>query len=295
MKKIISVFLALMMLCLVPCQAFAQASNYEEMNIMMGDINDDGKVTAMDARTALRYAARLEPSSDVELLCIDADGDGRISASDARSILRVAARISKFVAGFDGNGTPNVINTIRSNVFYMEIENHDESQNANISLSVARNGNDIYMITSDSAIMGEMGLGDVFKITKCGMMVADDKIYALMSTESADIAMYISKEMQQELDLEPEMLYEISDMIEDFIPADIGQPEKKTVDGKEMFCYSYNVNGAPCIMYIGTNGILYRIDTVAANGKAETLIKFNKISGDKSDGYFSLDSFDELW
>lgn len=294
MKKLISLLLAFI-LCIVPITAFAEDSDHAEMQIMMGDLNGDGKVSAIDARSALRYAARIESAEDVKMLSIDTDGDGKISASDARAILRVAARISQFVAGFDGNGTPNVINTIRSGAYYMEIENYDESKDTNLGFSVAKNGNNIYMITEDVNMMGDIGMSDVFKITKCGMMLIGEDIYALMGTETVDIAMFVSKEMQNELDMTPDSLYEITNMIDDFVPESIGNAEKVTVNGEEMFCYSYKVMGQQCQMFISVNGILSHIDGLTKNGDMETLLTFNKISGDKPDSYFDLNNFDEIW
>lgn len=57
-----------------------------------GDVNGDGKVTAADARLALRRAVSLEtyePGS-VKFLACDVDGNGKVTAADARKILRAA-------------------------------------------------------------------------------------------------------------------------------------------------------------------------------------------------------------
>ena len=294
MKKLIACLLACI-LCLAPLTAYAENDIPEEMNIMMGDVNLDGKVTAMDARNALRYAARLEPSEGVEMLSIDADGDGRISASDARSILRVAAKISQFITGFDGKGTPSVINTMRSNIYFIEVENFDSGKAESMKFSIARNKADVYMITDDVNMIGEMGLGGMMTITKCGMMLKGEDIYAIMGTEKANIAMFIAKEMQEEREMTPDSLYELTDMIDDFLPAELGTPVKTQLNGKDMFCYTYEALGQQCQLYISTNGVLSHIDGVMQNGDVETLLTFSKISGDKTDKYFSLDSYDEIW
>ncbi len=294
MKKYIACLLVFI-LCIMPVSASASNDIPEEMNIMMGDVNYDGRVTAMDARTALRYAARIDSSDGVNILSIDADGDGRITASDARAILRVSAKISKFVTGFDGKGTPNVINTLKSNVYFIEVENYDSNNDTNMIFSIARNNADVYMMTDDVTMIGEMGLGGMLTITKCGMMLKGEDIYALMGTDKADIAMFIAKEMQEELEMTPDSLYELTDMIDDFLPEDIGTPVKTEINGKEMYCYTYKALGEQCQMYIGTNGVLSHIDGVTADGNVETLLTFNKISGDKTDKYFSLDSYDEIW
>ena len=56
----------------------------------IGDVDRDGKVTASDARLALRAAVGLETFDDETTDIADADRDEKITASDARLILRAA-------------------------------------------------------------------------------------------------------------------------------------------------------------------------------------------------------------
>lgn len=58
-----------------------------------GDMNNDGKVLADDARLALRHAAKIQTfsSSSDAFKAGDIDKDGKITAMDARQILRYAA------------------------------------------------------------------------------------------------------------------------------------------------------------------------------------------------------------
>lgn len=62
-------------------------------DVLVGDTNGDGKVTAMDARLALRIAAKLDEPTDVQFMASDANGDGKVTAMDARLILRKAAKL----------------------------------------------------------------------------------------------------------------------------------------------------------------------------------------------------------
>lgn len=62
----------------------------------IGDVNDDGKITAADARLVLRHSASLEMLPDSVIPNADADGNGRITAADARLILRVSANLDSF-------------------------------------------------------------------------------------------------------------------------------------------------------------------------------------------------------
>ena len=59
-----------------------------------GDVNNDGDVTAADARLALRASATLDILSGKALDAADVNGDGVVTAKDARSILRYAAKIT---------------------------------------------------------------------------------------------------------------------------------------------------------------------------------------------------------
>ncbi|MCD7773994.1 MAG: leucine-rich repeat protein [Clostridiales bacterium] len=66
-------------------------SEYEV--IVPADLNGDGKVTAVDARMALRIAAQLDTGTEEQLSAADIDGSGKITAADARKILRKAANL----------------------------------------------------------------------------------------------------------------------------------------------------------------------------------------------------------
>lgn len=62
-------------------------------NVPIGDVNDDGRITAADARLVLRASAKLTVLTDEQMMVADADGSGVITASDARKILRIAAKL----------------------------------------------------------------------------------------------------------------------------------------------------------------------------------------------------------
>ena len=62
-------------------------------DILLGDVNKDGKITAMDARLALRIAAKIDTPDDYQSVAANYNKDDKITAADARLILRKAARI----------------------------------------------------------------------------------------------------------------------------------------------------------------------------------------------------------
>ena len=72
-------------------RCMVEIRNLRYSSRLFGDINDDGAVTAEDARDALRSSVGLCDISDPnERIRADIDFDGRITAADARLILRGA-------------------------------------------------------------------------------------------------------------------------------------------------------------------------------------------------------------
>ncbi len=59
--------------------------------IAMGDLNNDGQITAVDARWALQAASGTRPLSDEQIQIADVNGDGQVTAVDARWILQAAS------------------------------------------------------------------------------------------------------------------------------------------------------------------------------------------------------------
>jgi hypothetical protein len=64
---------------------------------MPGDVNDDGRVNARDARALLRFLAGLAEPGEVVEAAADFNDDGRVNARDAREILRHLAGLESSV------------------------------------------------------------------------------------------------------------------------------------------------------------------------------------------------------
>ncbi len=62
-------------------------------NFMLGDVDGNEKLTAMDARLVLRAAARIDILTEEQFTAADVTFDSKVTAMDARTILRAAARI----------------------------------------------------------------------------------------------------------------------------------------------------------------------------------------------------------
>ena len=90
-KTLKALLISLFVVLCVSVFTFAAAAN------LIGDVDNDGNVTASDARAALRAAVNLEPLTPgtPAFTAADVDFDKRITASDARSILRAAVKLEE--------------------------------------------------------------------------------------------------------------------------------------------------------------------------------------------------------
>ncbi len=71
----------------------AETRTIEKLSYLAGDINRDGKITAADARLALRIAAKLDNATEYQSIVADMNQDKKITAADARKILRISAKL----------------------------------------------------------------------------------------------------------------------------------------------------------------------------------------------------------
>ena len=65
----------------------------DEPEILIGDVNKDGKITAADARLALRISAKIDTPDEYQKIAADYNKDTKITAMDARLILRKSAKL----------------------------------------------------------------------------------------------------------------------------------------------------------------------------------------------------------
>ncbi len=70
-----------------------EASEDAEVVIRLGDVNFDGRITAADARLALRFSAQVQVPTADEYIAANVIVDESIKAADARLILRCSAQL----------------------------------------------------------------------------------------------------------------------------------------------------------------------------------------------------------
>ncbi len=100
-KSILSVILTLCIIFASHVAVFSEDITEEDSSeyiteLILGDANLDGRITAADARLVLQFSASLVILSDEACDACDYTCDGKITAMDARCILRLSAKLSPF-------------------------------------------------------------------------------------------------------------------------------------------------------------------------------------------------------
>lgn len=73
--------------------AATKADETTNNSVKMGDVDFDGKVTALDARIVLRISSRIYLPNSKQMKAADVNGDGRVNSIDARYILLKSANL----------------------------------------------------------------------------------------------------------------------------------------------------------------------------------------------------------
>lgn len=89
-RRIKQLIAALLTISLIFSSGFTAAA---QISYKFGDLDEDGRITAGDARTALRYSVNIEYYTKGHLMLGDTNEDGKITASDARNILRYSVKL----------------------------------------------------------------------------------------------------------------------------------------------------------------------------------------------------------
>lgn len=88
-KRSLKMFLSMISVFIISIVLMISAS------AALGDLNNDGSISASDARLILRISAKLETVTDEIISLADINSDGKVSSADARIALRVSAKIER--------------------------------------------------------------------------------------------------------------------------------------------------------------------------------------------------------
>lgn len=281
MKKITAVILSLVMLTAL-CVSASAATGIATRDIIMGDLDSNKKVTASDARLALRASSKLD-ANNYDVNAYDTDGNGKLTAADARNILRAAAKIQNFDIGFDANGVPNSVGAFSSKTYSMDANMQSEGVSMNLKMTIS--GDNIYMDMGE-----ELGLGTI-----TGVLIVDKKFYAIDPNGRSALAVPDSmiEDMGDDMDIS-DMMNQLSMLF----TVDFDEiSETKTSDGKDALCYSKTTgDGIYSAYYVDYMGRLLSFEGGTINAdKTEitrtSVITFNSFSGNIDSSIFDIDSY----
>ncbi len=90
MKKCLSVVLSVILMLLCTFSSYAQAG-------LKGDIDEDGRISVLDARRVLIIVAELEHMPLEQQMKYDVNGDNKLTTMDARWLLMMAAELKPVI------------------------------------------------------------------------------------------------------------------------------------------------------------------------------------------------------
>ena len=134
--------------------------------VELGDVNADGRVTADDARTALRYSVSLQKLSEDEIFRADIDSDGGVFASDARTILRIAVGLTP------SRVIRNEYEMLRSGVFTYKGERLETESGKYEYFELSKTPDSVHLLTS-------------FEGVSLAMFIKNDTIYMVSHEKKA--------------------------------------------------------------------------------------------------------------
>ncbi len=104
MKRLIAIMLSVLMAAMLVVPAFAAEESEDEFVVAkycLGDVDNNGIISAADARLALRFSVGLENPVGYQFIWADYDMNGSLMAGDARDILRVAVGLAEQIRHSD--------------------------------------------------------------------------------------------------------------------------------------------------------------------------------------------------
>lgn len=259
------------------------ASDISAVSIMMGDLNYDGKITAKDARIALRVAARLEENK-YDINSYDADGNGKIGPADARIILRVAARLQNFNIGFDKNNMPNALNAFTSKRFSADISFAQE-----MTMKLTMYNDDFYI-----------NIGKIDGMPISGVLFIGDKMYMAGDLTAGETsALEIPENMYNEImpdNERKEFIENLSLFVS--MPDKFDEISEVKLNGETAILYSAFNDGVFFGLYTDTMGIpikeVYGTYTETASGYSITPqdeIGFGNFTGNVDTAIFDINNY----
>lgn len=221
MKKLISLFVAVAMLCgLCTVSAYAADKEVKSDGICaaLGDVDNDGEINALDARLALRASVGLESLDEAAMRRADIVCDSAVKATDARYILRMSVELEEPAK---------------------HIVSVEEAVKASFAVSGKTEGSHCTVCESVFSVQTAAEKSTLVKITDrvnewAELSGADALIKAEASDNKADIIINADGLWAEET-IEPSAFDGFLTKLGDAVGEYIGEDDRITLDGEEIF------------------------------------------------------------
>ena len=286
-KKITAIILAVILCAAAPVATAAAPTDY-----MLCDTDGDKVITATDARKILRISAKLD--EELPLLQIDADNDFQITASDARLALRTSAKLAKLTYGYNADGMPNVLDTLRGGVYSLVIS----YDGFNMTVYV---NHDSFFMPADP-FFGDIDPDGMMSkmLTDMGLLFTGGNIYllftdaiGLMATAGTKCYMSFDEESLGDMGGDGDDMAEIGYLTEMFrFSGDEEFTYKGTAEMEEKSyeLFSCAKPGSTKDLYVGYNGKLSYISYTQGDAENAEIIAtpISYVGSDVSGGSFTI-------
>lgn len=303
-NRFIAVALSLIML-------FSSASMLVNADgFMLGDADGNGKITAMDARTVLRAAAKIEPLAEEYLAAADVNFDGKVTAMDARIILRAAAKVEELPE--IPTDEPPVPETTTAEPTTQPPETTTKEPDSNTGVVVTEYPEAISAFFNGTFYLnGRVGSdGDIMTIkmatNKSGTEIVMDSgkgilsIYATKSSSYLKVITTDGKKYYVELTKTMMENYGIDfgDALADFSFLsfeNIGDPvlTKEEYDGNECDIYTFTTEDDSVIKFYADGEDVLKIAVCAEDGSESTAIFIDELTSEIPKTMLTIKGFKE--
>ena len=269
MKKFLSILLCAILLV---GSAFTGTATH----VLYGDIDDDGIISAGDARLALRNSVGLEELTANELLLADVDGDGIVTAGDARSILRGSV-------GLDNTNNFGIKGSqiFMSGNFVMSAVIDEES---GTKFTIAQTENSSYMEATMDIDMSD-GATNTGKPVRIGFLTIhegnQEGVYWVLPDDTPVSYLKIDAKVTENMGIDADMFKEL---IPQIMTPQIGRtPDEQIVVNINGYNYNrwvYENEDDSSIAHDMSGVNLEYIRTFDADGNETSVMRVNSISRD---------------
>ncbi len=267
------------MCCVLLASCFTVFGSAAEGDIVYGDVDGKGGITAGDARLTLRASAGLDTLDEDQTIAADVNGDGVVSAGDARLILRASAGLENS-ATFGVNGSQVFMSGNYTMTAVTDLE-------SGTKFVIAHTDNSSYLEATMEIDMSD-GSTNTGKPVRIGFLTVDEKVYWVLP-DGKPTYLLIDDKVTANMGIS-------ADMFKELLPAgmtggDGRTPDEMTtvtINGKSYNRWIYENEDGTSVAHDMRGITLQYIRTFDKDGNETAVLRVNTISPNVPDNQKKL-------